>query len=81
MRDDEILGRINDLVTEERELRRRLATGEVTSVEENQRIRSLEFALDQCWDLLRQRRAQRDIGEDPDYARPRPADEIENYQQ
>ncbi|SDG18688.1 Protein of unknown function [Sinosporangium album] len=81
MRDHEILGRISDLVAEERELRRRLALGEVTSEEENQRIRSLEMALDQCWDLLRQRRAQREFGEDPDYVNPRPADEIETYQQ
>ncbi|MFI6790417.1 DUF2630 family protein [Nonomuraea sp. NPDC050383] len=81
MRDNEILSRINDLVTEEHELRGRLSAGEVTSEEENERVKELEVALDQCWDLLRQRRARRGIGEDPDSAAARPASEVENYRQ
>ncbi|GAA3475035.1 DUF2630 family protein [Nonomuraea roseola] len=81
MRDNEILSRINALVSEEHELRGRLAAGEVTTDEENARVKELEVALDQCWDLLRQRRARRGVGEDPDNAAPRPAGEVENYQQ
>ncbi|MFG2078396.1 DUF2630 family protein [Nonomuraea maritima] len=81
MRDDEILTRINSLVSEEHELRTRLSEGEVTSDEERARIADLESALDRCWDLLRQRRASRGVGEDPDNAAPRPADEVENYRQ
>ncbi|PZG15212.1 DUF2630 family protein [Nonomuraea aridisoli] len=81
MRDDELLTRIGSLVSEEHELRTRLSAGEVTSDEERARIEQLENALDQCWDLLRQRRARRRAGEDPDNAAPRPADEVENYRQ
>ncbi|MFF4617215.1 DUF2630 family protein [Nonomuraea jabiensis] len=81
MRDDEILTRISALVDEEHELRNRLSTGEVTTDEEHERIKQLEAALDQCWDLLRQRRARRSAGEDPDNAAARPADEVENYSQ
>ncbi|MFI7634314.1 DUF2630 family protein [Nonomuraea sp. NPDC049400] len=81
MRDDEILTRISALVTEEHELRDKLGKGEVTTDEEQERIKQLEFALDQCWDLLRQRRARRSAGEDPDHAAARPANEVENYRQ
>ncbi|WP_431929670.1 DUF2630 family protein [Nonomuraea jabiensis] len=81
MRDDEILTRISALVDEEHELRNRLTQGEVTTDEEQERIKQLETALDQCWDLLRQRRARRSAGEDPDNAAARPADEVENYRQ
>jgi Protein of unknown function (DUF2630) len=81
MRDDEILTRISALVTEEHELRDKLYSGEVTSDEEHARVKELETALDQCWDLLRQRRARRSAGEDPDGAAARPAGEVENYRQ
>ncbi|MER6507236.1 DUF2630 family protein [Nonomuraea sp. NPDC048881] len=81
MRDDEILTRISALVAEEHELRGRLSAGEVTSDEEHARVKQLEVALDQCWDLLRQRRARRGAGEDPDGAAVRPAGEVENYRQ
>ncbi|MEU5860476.1 DUF2630 family protein [Nonomuraea sp. NPDC047529] len=81
MRDDEILIRISALVTEEHELRGRLSAGEVTSDEEHARVKELEVALDQCWDLLRQRRARRGAGDDPDGAAVRPAGEVENYRQ
>ncbi|MEV4392424.1 MULTISPECIES: DUF2630 family protein [unclassified Nonomuraea] len=81
MRDDEILTRISALVTEEHELRGRLSAGEVTSDEEHARVKELEVALDQCWDLLRQRRARRGAGDDPDGAAVRPAGEVENYRQ
>ncbi|GAB3890199.1 DUF2630 family protein [Microbispora bryophytorum] len=81
MKDDDILKRINELVDEEHSLRERLVAGELTSEEEHGRIASLEEQLDRCWDLLRQRRARRDVGEDPDFAAPRPVDEVENYMQ
>ncbi|MEW1836708.1 DUF2630 family protein [Nonomuraea angiospora] len=81
MRDNEILTRISALVDEEHELRNRLTQGEVTTDEEQERIKQLETALDQCWDLLRQRRARRSAGEDPDNAAARPANEVENYRQ
>ncbi|MBN6052998.1 DUF2630 family protein [Nonomuraea sp. RK-328] len=81
MRDDEILSRISALVSEEHELRGKLSAGEVTSEEENARVKELEVALDQCWDLLRQRRARRGAGEDPDAASARPASEVEGYRQ
>ncbi|MCT9932999.1 DUF2630 family protein [Planotetraspora sp. A-T 1434] len=81
MKDNEILGQINELIDEEHALRERLAAGEVTSEEEHARIKTLEEDLDRCWDLLRQRRARRNAGEDPDNAAPRPVSEVENYQQ
>ncbi|MEU6408434.1 DUF2630 family protein [Microbispora sp. NPDC046933] len=81
MKDDEILKRISELVDEEHSLRERLVAGELTSEEEHDRIASLEEQLDRCWDLLRRRRARRDVGEDPDFASPRPVNEVENYLQ
>jgi hypothetical protein len=81
MRDDEILTRISALVSEEHKLRDKLTAGEVTTDEEHARMKELETALDQCWDLLRQRRARRNAGDDPDDAAARPAGEVENYRQ
>jgi hypothetical protein len=81
MQDSEIFGRINILVDEEHTLRERLAQGDLTADEEHRRLRSLEEELDQCWDLLRQRRARRDVGENPDEATSRPTGEVEDYLQ
>ncbi|GAA4486910.1 DUF2630 family protein [Actinoallomurus oryzae] len=81
MQDSEILGRIHSLVDEEHTLRERLQKGDLAAEEEHQRLRSLEEALDQCWDLLRQRRARRDAGENPDEASSRSAGEVEGYLQ
>jgi hypothetical protein len=81
MQDSEIFGRINDLVDEEHTLRERMQRGDLTADEEHQRLRSLEEELDQCWDLLRQRRARRDVGENPDEAESRPPGEVEGYLQ
>lgn len=81
MQDNEILGRIKELVAEEHDLRSRLSEGALDSEEENTRVRELEVALDQCWDLLRQRRARRSAGEDPDAADVRPGGQVENYRQ
>jgi fucose permease len=81
MDDKEILGRISELIQTEHELRDQLASGRLSSEQERERLRSAEEALDQCWDLLRQRRARREFGEDPDSAMVRPAAEVEGYQQ
>lgn len=76
MDDDQILESIGSLVEEERSLRQR--TGGLLP-EERSRLAELEVQLDQCWDLLRQRRAKAEFGEDPDTAAVRPAAEVENY--
>ncbi len=81
MDDKEILARIDELIQTEHALRARLAAGELTSEAERAQLRSAEEALDQCWDLLRQRRARREFGEDPDQAMARPVSEVEGYQQ
>ncbi len=81
MEDKEILSRIDELIGTEHELRARLADGKLSSAEERARLREAEEALDQCWDLLRQRRARREYGEDPGAADVRPVSEVENYQQ
>ncbi|MEU6974676.1 MULTISPECIES: DUF2630 family protein [unclassified Streptomyces] len=76
MDNDEILENIGTLVEEERALR--LRTGGLLD-EERSRLAELELRLDQCWDLLRQRRAKAEYGEDPDTAAVRPAAEVEGY--
>jgi Protein of unknown function (DUF2630) len=81
MDDKEIMARISDLIGTEHELRNQLAAGELSSEQERERLRSAEEALDQCWDLLRQRRAKRQYGESPDGAEARPVPEVEGYQQ
>jgi hypothetical protein len=81
MDDKQILANINELIETEHKLRQQLANGELTGTEEHQQLRSTEEALDQCWDLLRQRRARREFGENPDDAGARPVSEVENYRQ
>ena len=81
MDDKEILGNIDHLIKTEHELRGRLAAGELTSEQEREQLRSTEEQLDQCWDLLRQRRARREYGEDPSGSAARPVDEVEGYLQ
>jgi 5,10-methylenetetrahydrofolate reductase len=81
MDEKEIMARISGLIDTEHELRTQLQRGELTSEQERERLRSAEEALDQCWDLLRQRRAKREFGESPDGATVRPASEVEGYQQ
>jgi uncharacterized protein YajQ (UPF0234 family) len=81
MDDKEIMGRISELIDTEHDLRNQLAQGELTSEQEKERLRSTEEALDQCWDLLRQRRAKRQYGDNPDGAEARPVPEVEGYQQ
>jgi hypothetical protein len=81
MDDKDIMSRISELIGTERELRRQLQSGELSSEQERERLRSAEEALDQCWDLLRQRRARREFGESPEGAAARPVSEVEGYQQ
>jgi hypothetical protein len=78
-KDQDILAQVNKLVAEEQELRTKLQHREIDESEEHQRLRALEVELDQCWDLLRQRRALRETGGDPRAARVRPAGEVEGY--
>ncbi len=80
MEDREIIERIGHLADEERRLEEAHA-GDGLSTEDHDRLRRLEVTLDQLWDLLRQRRALRDAGEDPGTAHERPGDTVEHYQQ
>ena len=80
MDDHETLERIQRLVDEEHALTQR-APGGGLAEEDHDRLRKLEVQLDQCWDLLRQRRARRDAGQDPDQATPRNPSVVERYQQ
>jgi hypothetical protein len=75
----EIYSRITALVEEEKVLRSRLQKGEISTEEENGRLSNLEVQLDQCWDLLRQRRALAGSGHNPDEAHVRPANQVEGY--
>jgi hypothetical protein len=72
--DGDILQRIRGLVDEEHELR---STGQP----DRDRLRHLEEQLDQCWDLLRQRRARREFDQDPGAAAVRSESTVENYEQ
>jgi hypothetical protein len=81
MDDKEILGHIDELIQTEHELRTKLAAGELSTDEEHAQLRATETALDQCWDLLRQRRARREFGEDPGESAARPVSEVEGYMQ
>jgi hypothetical protein len=78
-KDQDILAQVNKLVAEEQELRNKLQHHEIDESEEHQRLRAVEVELDQCWDLLRQRRALRATGGDPRAARVRPPGEVEGY--
>jgi hypothetical protein len=82
--DESIAAHIEDLVAEERELRKREAadsSDEEQLETDRERLRSVEVELDRCWDLLRQRRAREEFGQDPNEARARDADTVERYWQ
>jgi uncharacterized protein DUF2630 len=81
MEDKEIMAHIGELMETEHKLRQQLAAGELSSTQEHEQLRSAEESLDQYWDLLRQRRARREFGENPDDAATRPVSEVEGYQQ
>ena len=79
--DDDVLDRISALVDEEHDLVGKASPGEPLSEADELRLSEVEVRLDQCWDLLRQRRARRDAGLDPDDAAVRGAETVEGYQQ
>jgi Protein of unknown function (DUF2630) len=81
MDDKDILHHIDDLIQTEHDLRARLAAGELSTDEEQEQLRATEEQLDQYWDLLRQRRARREFGEDPGGSAARPVSEVEGYMQ
>ena len=80
MEDKNILQHIEELVNEEHELFQRSEEGPLEE-DEHERLRKLQVDLDQCWDLLRQRRARRNVGLNPDEARVRDPNIVEHYQQ
>jgi hypothetical protein len=80
MDDQDVLERIGELVAAEHRLEQRHA-GEGLDDDETRQLEEVGVALDQCWDLLRQRRARRRTGLDPDDADVRPASTVEGYQQ
>jgi hypothetical protein len=73
----DLLNRISALVEEEHTLRE----GAQPTVDDRARMSEIEAHLDQCWDLLRQRRAKRQYGENPDEAEARPEPQVEGYLQ
>ena len=80
MDDPQIHGTIEQLVAEEHELWEREAAGSSTD-DDRRRLQQLKVSLDQCWDLLRQRRAFREAGRDPEEAELRRAEVVERYEQ
>jgi hypothetical protein len=80
MDDTDIVREISRLATHEHELEQRAATDPLSD-EERAALSQVEVQLDQCWDLLRQRRARRNAGQDPDDAHVRSADVVEHYRQ
>jgi hypothetical protein len=80
MDDSQIHGTIEQLVAEEHELWEREATGNATD-SDRRRLGELKVSLDQCWDLLRQRRALREAGSDPGAADVRRPEVVERYEQ
>ena len=80
MEDPQIHGTIEQLVAEEHELWQREASGDASEAD-RQRLQDLKVSLDQCWDLLRQRRALREAGRNPDDADVRQPGVVESYEQ
>ena len=80
MTEEDLFGRIEQLVQREQELRRQSGSDGVSD-EDREELRMVEQRLDQCWDLLRQRRARAEFGGHPDDAEPRPVGEVESYRQ
>jgi Protein of unknown function (DUF2630) len=80
MDDPQIHGTIEQLVEEEHELWRRESAGSASDAD-RRRLEAVKISLDQCWDLLRQRRALREFGLDEDAAEVRPPETVERYEQ
>ena len=74
MNETEILTHIHELIATEQELREHPGDGDAP---QTTRLRQIEESLDQCWDLLRQRRAHREFDQDPDESSVRPAGTVE----
>jgi Protein of unknown function (DUF2630) len=81
MDDTDILARIREMVDAEHELRREMQDNPGQISDAAGRLRELEESLDQCWDLLRQRRAHREFAQNPDESQPRPRQQVEGYLQ
>jgi hypothetical protein len=84
MSDESIAARIERLVSEEHDLRdreQRDVSDDDALARDRERLREVEVELDRCWDLLRQRRAKEEFGQDPDEASARGADTVEGYEQ
>ena len=80
MDDSSVQGRIEKLVEEERACSRS-REGKGPDAEEHRRLEEVKVELDRCWDLLRQRRAYEEFGQDPDQASARDAGTVEGYEQ
>ena len=80
MDDPQVQQQIERLDAQEKDLRERAASGELGD-DARARLESLEVALDQCWDLLRQRHALREFGDNPERAHARDASTVERYEQ
>ena len=78
MDDQKVIDRINEIAHEEHALWEKEAQGEATETE-RERLQQLGVTLDQCWDLLHQRRARRAAGQDPDDATVRDPRTVEGY--
>jgi uncharacterized protein DUF2630 len=78
MGDQDVIGRINELAHEEHQLFEKESHGEATDAD-RERLKHLEVSLDQCWDLLHQRRARKEAGMNPDDARVRDEGTVEGY--
>jgi hypothetical protein len=84
MSDDSIAARIERLVSEEHELRRREESDSEDAErlgQDQRRLEAVKVELDRCWDLLRQRRAREEFGQDPDEAQARDSDTVQRYLQ
>jgi len=82
MSDETVAAHIERLVAEEHQLRTREQTDSNDDLEQDrERLQAVQVELDRCWDLLRQRRALRDAGANPDAAELRDADTVEHYRQ
>ena len=80
MDDPQIPGTVFNSSRKNCELWQRESTGNA-SEDDRRRLESVRVSLDQCWDLLRQRRARRDAGSDPEQAELRPPEVVERYEQ
>ncbi|WP_072805376.1 DUF2630 family protein [Rhodococcoides yunnanense] len=81
MSENDIYSKIEQLVATEHKLRTQSEAGDIDPADEKAQLASIEHALDQCWDLLRQRRARKDAGQSPDDAKVNSVEQVEHYLQ